>query len=168
MTRQNTEFTIDNGPSKLDLMLSLFDTDMGARMVEFHTRERIVKKDIKVHIHSARRRNPAANIWEIEGFIRDPNVEGGKDVRVSIYYLSDTREGIMRFEEELRTHGIMETPNDSKRARALMTIIHKIIVTYQNSHRGNLDEEIFRLFEKAKMVSFAEDHNSLVEAIKKI
>ena len=74
----------------------------------------------------------------------------------------------MRIEEELRTQGIMETPNDSKRARALMIVIHKMIAMYQNSHRGNLNEEIFKLFEKAKTVSFAEDHKSLAEAINNI
>ncbi|OGM94220.1 hypothetical protein A2524_00935 [Candidatus Wolfebacteria bacterium RIFOXYD12_FULL_48_21] len=74
----------------------------------------------------------------------------------------------MRFEDELRTHGVMETPSDSKRARALMLVIHKMIAMYQNSHHGNLNEDIFKLFEKAKMVSFADDREALAEAIDNI
>lgn len=168
MARQNEEIAIDKGPSKLDLMLSLFDTDMGKRVVNFYQ-----KRDeggqhgfwiYDVQIISAKRRNPAATIWEIEG-ITDTQ---GEKTRVSIYYLSDTREGRMRFEEELRTHGIMETPDDAKRAKALMIVIDKIIARYQNSHSGNLDEEIFVLFEKAKRLHYAEDRDSLAEAIKNI
>ena len=166
MTRKNEEFAIDNGPSKLELMLSLFDTDMGARNVSFLMAkgENQPGFSYDVQIVSARRRHPSAKIWDIEGITQ---TQGGKK-RVSIYYLSDTREGRMRIEEELRTQGIMETPNDSKRARALMIVIHKMIAMYQNSHRGNLNEEIFKLFEKAKTVSFAEDHESLAEAINNI
>lgn len=57
---------------------------------------------------------------------------------------------------------------DSTRARVLMIIIEKMIATYQNSHRGNLDEEIFKLFEKAKTVSHAKDYESLTEAINNV
>lgn len=163
-----TEFAIDQGPSKHDLMLSLFDTEMGARIVKFRqARDERGQHGFwiyDVQILSARRRNPGATIWEIEGIT---NARGGKD-RVSIYYLSDTRKGRMRFEDELRTHGIMETPDDSRRAKALMIVIHKMIARYQNSHSGNLDEEIFKLFEKAKRVHYAEDHKSLTEAIENI
>jgi hypothetical protein len=168
MARWNGELAIDNGPSKLDLMLSLFDTDMGPRVLKFYKARDEGRQHglwiFDVQIVSARRRNPAANIWEIEG-ITDAN--DGED-RVSIYYTSDTRKGRMRFEEELRTHGILETSDDSKRSRALMIVIEKIIATYQNSHRGNLDEEVFKLYEKAKRIKFAKDHDSLTEAIKNI
>ena len=115
MTRTNEEFAIDDGPSKLDLMLSLFVTDMGAITVRFQIGDiytTMLGRDwLDVQITSARRRNQAANIWEIEGIT---DVQGGK-TRVSIYYLSDTREGRMRFEKEFRTHGIMETPDDAKK-----------------------------------------------------
>ncbi|MCR4334137.1 MAG: hypothetical protein NUV47_00155 [Patescibacteria group bacterium] len=165
MTFKNEEFVINNGPSKIDLMFSLFDTDMGKRMLEFHTPQWVHThdaNDFKVQITSARRRNPAATIWEIEGIT---DAQGGK-TRVSIYYLSDTREGRMRFEEELRTHGIMETPDDAKRARALMIIIQKMVAIAQ--YHGGLPEEFYVLFEKAKKIKFAEDRDSLTEAVKGI
>ena len=63
MTRKNEEFAIDNGPSKLDLMLSLFDTDMGKRIVKFYQKRDAEGKHgflvYDVQITSARRRNPA-------------------------------------------------------------------------------------------------------------
>lgn len=164
MTRKNEEFAIDNGPSKLDLMLSLFDTDMGARTVSFlmAKRENQLGFSYDVQITSARRRHPTATIWEIEGITE---TQGGKK-RVSIYYLSDTREGRMRIEEKLRTEGIMETPNDAKRARALMIIIQKMVAIAQN--HGGLPEDFYVLFEKAKPVSWAKDNKSLADAINKI
>ena len=166
MTRKNEEFAIDNGPSKLDLMLSLFDTDMGKRIVKFYQKRDAEGKHgfyiYDVQITSARRRNPAANIWEIEGIT---DAQGGK-TRVSVYYLSDTREGTLRFEEELRTHGIMETPDDAKTARALMIIIQKMVAIAQN--HGGLPEEFYVLFEKAKPINWAKDHKSLPDAINHI
>ena len=71
MARQNAEFAIDQGPSKLDLMLSLFDTEMGARTVKFRVSGQLIQ-DVTlgwydVQIISARRRHPSAKIWEIEG-----------------------------------------------------------------------------------------------------
>ena len=168
MARQNEEFGIDNGPSKLDLILSLFDTDMGARVVRFQVGDIYTTMPgrktnwLEVQITSARRRNTAANIWDIEGIA---DAQGGKK-RVSIYYLSDTREGRMRFEEKLRTHGIMETPDDAKRARALMVIIHKMVAIAQN--HGGLPDDFYVLFEKAKPVSWAKDHKSLADAINNI
>ncbi len=167
---KNAESEIIQGPSKMDLMLSLFDTDLALREVAFTTGEKNSSGTVfhgptyRIQITSARRRNPAANTWEIEGIT---DAQGGK-MRVSIYYLSDTREGRMRFKEKLRTHGIMETPDDAKRARALMIVIEKMIVKYQNSHRGNLDEGIFKLYEKAKPIHWAKDHKSLAEAINNI
>lgn len=164
MTRKNEEFAIDNGPSKLDLMLSLFDTDMGARTVSFLTAkgENQPGFSYDVQIISARRRHPTATIWDIEGITE---TQGGKK-RVSIYYLSDTREGRMRIENELRTHGIMETPDDAKRARALMIIIQKMVAIAQN--HGGLPEEFYVLFEKAKPINWAKDHKSLADAINHI
>ena len=162
MTRKNEEFAIDNGPSKHDLMLSLFDTEMGARVVKFRIGDGQPGFWYDIQIVSARRRNPGATIWEIEGITE---TQGGKK-RVSIYYLSDTREGRMRIEEELRTHGIMETPDDAKRARALMIVIQKMVAIAQN--HGGLPEEFYVLFEKAKRVKFADDRDSLTEAIKNI
>ncbi len=168
MARQDAELTIDHGPSKLDLMLSLFDTDMGVRTVGFNVGGQFVQDDMlgwyEVQIISARRRHPSATIWEIEGIVE---TKRGKE-RVSIYYQSDTRKGRMRFETGLRIHGIMETPDDAKRAKALMIVIKKIIAMYQNSHSGNLNEEIFILFEKAKSVHYAGGRDSLDEAIKNI
>jgi hypothetical protein len=168
MTRKNEEFGIANGPSKLDFMLSLFDTDKRARTVSFLTAkgENQPGFSYDVQIISARRRNPTATAWEIEGITE---TQGGK-TQVSIYYLSDMREGRMRFEEELQTHGIMETPDDARRARALMIIIQKMVAIAQNHGQihGHLPEDFYGLFEKAKPVSWAKDHKSLADAINKI
>ena len=171
MTQKNAEFLIDNGPSKLALMLSLFDTDMGARMVTFHTDELVPAYDaceFNVQIVSARRRNSTATIWEIEGLVETSKDSKKENVRVSIYYHSATRQGRVRFEEKLLTRGILETPGDSKRVRALMIVIEKMIATYQNSHRDKLDEEIFKLFENAKQIKRAENRDSLIKAIENL
>lgn len=53
------------------------------------------------------------------------------------------------------------------RARALMIIIQKMIAEYQNFNAGNLSDEIFVLFEKAKAVHYASDRY-LNEAIDQI
>ncbi|MEK7659638.1 MAG: hypothetical protein AAB343_00345 [Patescibacteria group bacterium] len=166
MARQNVEFAIVQGPSKLDLMLSLFDTNMGVRTVSFLTAkgENQPGFSYNVHIISVRRGHPSAKIWEIEGLTETQN---GKK-RVLIYYLSDTREGHMRIEENLRTKGIIETPNNSRKAGALLEIIFRMINRYRESHSGNLDEEIFNFFEKAKRVYYAKDRYFLTRAIKNI
>lgn len=49
-----------------------------------------------------------------------------------------------------------------------MIVIEKLIARYQNSHGGNLNEDIFKLFEKAKRVHHAKDQASLTEAINDI
>jgi hypothetical protein len=54
---------------------------------------------------------------------------------------------------------------DSKKMRALMIIILKMITRYQRIHTGDLDEEIFRLFEKAKTIKFAEKEKDFEDAI---
>ncbi|MCC6290632.1 hypothetical protein IT398_00990 [Candidatus Nomurabacteria bacterium] len=169
MTRENEEFLVDGGPSKLDLMLSLFDTDMGMRTLKFHTPQWVHTHntyELTVQITSARRRNPAATLWEIEGIVETPRYYKQENVRVSIYYLSDIREGRARFEEGSQTHGIMETPDDASRARALMIIIGRMVAIAQN--HGDLPEEFYEQFEKAKPISWAKDHKSLTEAIKNI
>ncbi len=102
MARRNEEFVVDQGPSKLDLMLSLFDTDMGARTVRFRASGQLTFGWYDVQIISVRRRHPSAKIWDIEGIVK---THRGKE-RVSIYYFSDTRGGSMRFEGELRTEGM--------------------------------------------------------------
>lgn len=169
MARQNAEVAIDNGPSKLDLMLSLFDTDRGVRTVRFHLVRLILGKDqpdfwYDIQIISARRRHPNAKIWDIEGSVE---TQSGKK-RVSIYYKSDTREGRMRIEDKLRTEGVMETPDGSRKANALLEIIFRMIHQYRESHPRNLDEKIFLLFEKAKRVHYAENWKSLDDAIEDI
>ncbi len=166
MARKNEEITISKGPSKLDLMLSLFDTDMGRRIVKFYQKRDDEGKHgfwvYDVEITSARSRHPTATIWELEGLV---NV-GGEQKRVSIYYLSDTREGRMRIEDELRTHDILTGPNEGRRAGALMNIIHRMVVICQN--HGGLPDEFYKLFEKAKKVKWANSNKSLTEAIEEI
>lgn len=166
MAYKNEEITISKGPSKLDLMLSLFDTDMGKRIVKFYQKRDAEGKHgfwiYDVEITSARSRHPTATIWELEGLM---NV-GGEQKRVSIYYLSDTREGRMRIEDQLRTHDILTGPNEGRRAGALMNIIHRMVVICQN--HGGLPDEFYKLFEKAKKVKFADSNSSLTEAIEEI
>jgi len=156
---------IDKGPSKLDLMLALFDTDFGVRTVKFRVLDGPCVNDPElgwydVQIISARRRHRSAAIWDIEGIFETRLAKQ----RVSIYYLSDTREGSIRFEGKPRTQSI----DDSRQAKALMVVIRKMIAKYQNSHGGNLDDEIFRLFEKAKRIHYAEDSGFLTAAIKNV
>jgi len=162
MTRQNKEFDVDRGPSKHELMLSLFDTEMGMRTIRF----RLAGGDnwYDVQITSARRRHPTATIWGLEGITK---THAGKK-RVSIYYLSDTRKGRMRFEDELRTNDPMFSVDEDKRANAFMTIIFKMITMYENRHGDDLNEDLCVLFEKAKRVRHAEDRESLTEAIEAI
>ncbi len=62
----------------------------------------------------------------------------------------------------------MTLDDDRRKSTALMIIIEKMVARYQNEHRGNLDEEIFRLFEKAKKVKRAENRVDLDVAIKDI
>ena len=57
---------------------------------------------------------------------------------------------------------------DTTRAQVFMIIIERMIARYQNRHAGNLDEEMFKLFEKAKRVHYARDRDSLDEAVKDI
>jgi len=111
MAHQKATLKIDQGPSKLDLMLSVFDTDMGPREIKFRVSGQLehhpdpsdipgwCSSEYSIQLVSARRRHPTATIWELEGFVKTPS---GKK-RVAIYYLSDTRTGRMRFEKNLRT-----------------------------------------------------------------
>ena len=163
MAHQQKEFVIDQGPSKLDLMLSLFDTDMGDRTVKFYAEgEAFATVCFEVKIASARSRHPTATIWELEGLA----MIKGKITRISIYYLSDTREGRIRIEDELRTHDILTGPDEGRRTGALMNIIHRMVAICQN--HGGLPDEFYKLFEKAKKVKWAEDNNSLNKAIEEI
>jgi len=171
MTPKDVEFAIEQGPSKFDLMLSLFDTDRGKRTVRFRIGRVPAAYEeeawYEVQITSARRRHPSAKIWEMEGIVET----GEGEKRVSIYYTSDTREGRMRFEEKLRTRGIMETPDDSLKAKTLIDIIFRMIHRYREKHLGdlgNLDEEMFKFFEKAKRVHYADTRDSLTRAIESI
>ncbi|HEY4521785.1 MAG TPA: hypothetical protein VJH05_01445 [Candidatus Paceibacterota bacterium] len=44
---------------------------------------------------------------------------------------------------------------EGKKDRAFMIIIEKMVARYQNRHADDLDEEIFKLFEKAKNIKWA-------------
>ena len=173
MAHQDEMLVIGHGPSKLDLMLSLFDTDMGVRAVRFQ----VAKYDcdfnlnraewLDVRIISARRRHPSAKFWALEGIVQTHSGEK----RVSIYYTTDTRKGFVYFEKKLLTSDpweTAETVSDARKRKALIEIIFRMINRYRESHPGNLDNEMFRLFEKAKRVDYAENENLLTEAIKNI
>ena len=56
----------------------------------------------------------------------------------------------------------------SRKSRAFMIVIEKMIARYQNSHRGNTDEEMFKLYERAKRVHYAKNSAQLTEAIRSI
>ena len=172
MVHQNAEFAIDQGPSKLDLMLALFDTDLGERIVRFQIVS-IYKVDparktnwLEVRVISARRRHPSAKIWDITGITESR----GRKEQVSIYYLGDTREGRLRFEGVLVRVSVWKTPkaDETLRANGLWLAIEKLITQYRKSDDGNLDEEMFRLFEKAKAVDRAEDLKSQNAAIENL
>lgn len=53
----------------------------------------------------------------------------------------------------------------SQKARILMILIEKMIAHYQEYHSTNLDAEIFKLFEKAKKINFAQTDSELMSAI---
>ncbi|MDI6734540.1 MAG: hypothetical protein QMD50_03605 [Patescibacteria group bacterium] len=72
----------------------------------------------------------------------------------------DLEEGKKRMDKE------QEAVVKNNKERALMIVIEKIIARYQNQHVvGDLDEEIFKLFEKAKKIKSAETENEFQLAI---
>lgn len=146
---------IDHGPSKLELMLSLFDTSRGPLVVTFHTTD---GGSHKMWITSAKQTSYDAKQWLLEGTMYDSGET------VAICYSSDTCKGYLQF-----LPGKVSHLPDSQKATALMVIIHRMIAAYQNYHRGgHLDQSIFTLFEKAKRVESAKDRESFLEAIKDI
>lgn len=58
-----------------------------------------------------------------------------------------------------------EAKPEDKKARLLMIVVERMIARYQNQHAGNLDEEIFKLFETAKKVKFAETEADFQNAL---
>lgn len=162
MARDHEMIEIDDGPGKHEIELSLFDTAMGVRIVQFRNAETRLR--YHVAITSVVRRHPAGILWDIGGLALTP----AEKKRVSLTYRSDERTGMMRFEKEVGVQGILETPNDSKRVRALMIVIFKMVAEYQNYNVGHLSEKFFKLFEKAKRVDFAKDSRALAEAIEDI
>lgn len=176
MAHQNEKYEIDKGPSKLDIMLALFDTYMGVRTLQFLIGS-VYKTDptrktewLGIQIISARRHNATATIWEIEGIVNLPN----NRKRVSIYYLSDMREGFMRFEDELHTAAWWERPakrtpyNDARRAGALMKILERMFKIARDRYGDSMGGDFFALMEKAKLVHRAEDSDALNAAIENI
>ena len=157
-------FDLDNGPSKFDIMLSHYDTNMGIRKVSFRNAD--TGKSIEVAITTATRCDSSATIWSLVGVVATH--EGIK--RVIIYYLSDTRSGRMRFEKKLFTSGVFVPSEAKKKAGALMEIIFRMVAEYQKYKVGHLSDKFFKLFEKAKRVHYSSDDSrengvSLDEAI---
>ncbi|MDP3999417.1 MAG: hypothetical protein Q8P76_02390 [bacterium] len=135
---------------------------MGIRTVRFQEASPGSVKyyqDWLVQIVSVRRRHTATT-WEIEGIVET----SGERERVSIYYCTATREGRMRFVENLQINDSVEASNDAKRASALMTVIERMV----SSHSSEIHCRFFQLFEKAKLISRAKDSISLAEAIRDI
>lgn len=67
-------------------------------------------------------------------------------------------------------HDVYHVSNemDTRKARILIDILFKIMQRYWESHHGNLDEEIFVFFEKAKVIYNAQDSSSLTKAIQNV
>ena len=58
---------------------------------------------------------------------------------------------------------------DAKKARALMEVIDRMIQRYRKVHgTGDLDENLFRLFNEAKGIHCARGETSLKEAVKRV
>lgn len=58
---------------------------------------------------------------------------------------------------------------ESKKARALMEVIDRMIQRYRNAHdTGDLDENLFRLFLEAKDIHHAQDVASLEVVVKRV
>jgi len=152
MIHQIKGLEITYGPSKLDLILSLFDTGMGMRTVKFHINGLIkdVSQFYDVQVISARRQDSGATFWKIEGVIE---VQNNKE-RVLIEYSSIFREG------KVRIVGSSQAHSDADKATTLMEIMYRIIGMYRDSHGGVLNEEIFKLFEEAKQVHWEKTHVS--------
>ena len=68
---------------------------------------------------------------------------------------------------EVRKMGEVMSVNEAK-ARTLMVIIEMMIARYRKHHHSNLDEEMFRLFEKAKVVNWAQNSCDMNMVIKNI
>ncbi len=161
--RPGTAYTVINGPSKLTLMLALFDIEMGVREPIFVTQDSQITKKFRVTISTVTRLRQG-DWWILLGTaVNDDDV-----CEVKIVYDSDTRHGYLTIMEKGSLFVKDTTPDDNRRARVLMTLIHRIITRYQDRHDGNLDNEIFRQYEFAKRVRDAETEEALTRAIEEL
>ncbi len=161
------EYEVFRGPSWANLMLAVFDTQLGVRPVEFgivRALERGLPDEVVVHLDCAKRLNSEADEWLLTGTLTDqPSSQP-----VSILYFSRTQYGRMTVTENQEAFDFARAVRSSRKERALMILIQKMAARYQNQHRGNLDEDMFKLFEIAKSVHLAEGSPSLSRAIASI
>ena len=92
----NTDTLIDNGPNKLDLMLSLWDTEVAMREVNFalsiwHGSEEVGLFFLQVQITSIRRDDDAATLFTFEGTCNYSHVAA----KASGQYSVKTRKGTL-------------------------------------------------------------------------
>ena len=91
-------FTVNAGPSKLDLMLALFDSTCDKpRPVTFtvaawpeNAKPSEKTQPVTVHINSVQREDGSGESWNIDG-----RIEGGPSTSCSIYYSTRSRTGVL-------------------------------------------------------------------------
>jgi hypothetical protein len=107
------------------------------------------------------------HISKDRGFFTDPTVVKCF-MEMSADDLQTIQEKVREVTRQEAARSTQPIDNDTRKARALMIIIHKMIAAYQSSHAGNLDEGIFKLFEKAKKIRDSHESCELTDAIKDI
>ena len=169
MASQNRRHQIVNGPSWGDMMFSQWHgNSKGRHSVQFRVDwgERIPTVSgntdlFAVIINGADREDGSGESWIFRGY-------AGRD-KVSGYYSTRTRKGWIEFVDPLAESRNEETAQrGTRRERALVEIIFRMINAYRERHAGDLDEGMFRLFEKAKAVHYAETDDQLATATKGI
>lgn len=103
MSTENQEFDIESGPSKFDLMVSLFDNTMCRehRTVEFSVKVRTSSPKsspakINVQIHGVEREDGSGESWNFTGLI----ITGGPfNERITGYYATRSRRGYIKIEK---------------------------------------------------------------------
>ena len=86
-----TRFNIVDGPSKLDLMLSLFDGDSGLRRkVTFLLERSLSRNHLHPVINKVGREDGSGENWMFEGYCRKVN---GQDDLIRGFFSTRTRTG---------------------------------------------------------------------------
>ena len=148
---------IINGPSKLDLMLALYVTDQGIRVVSF---KEYLGKEFKVEIISAKRVARCGDIWDLRGIAE---IDGQK-WWVDIEYLTNRRCGNFLF----ICQADHEPVDDSDRSRTLQVIIDNLAARYRAERFGGGNGKILFLLDMAKKVNQAIVLDELSEVLNEL